>query len=64
MNQKKYILIITGIIILAIIAYFIFSKGDKIQQITVRVKKGTFPIEVTTTGELIAKSSIRYGSRT
>ncbi len=62
MNQKKYILIITGIIILAIIAYFIFSKGDKIQQITVRVKKGTFPIEVTTTGELIAKSSDKiYG---
>lgn len=62
MNQKKYILITTGIIILAIIAYFIFSKGDKTKQITVRVKKGTFPIEVTTTGELIAKSSDKiYG---
>lgn len=62
MNQKKYILIITGIILLAIIAYFIFSKGNKTHQITVRVKKGSFPIEVTTTGELIAKSSDKiYG---
>jgi hypothetical protein len=62
MNQKKYILITTGIIILAIIAYFIFSKGNKTQQITARVKKGSFPIEVTTTGELIAKSSDKiYG---
>jgi hypothetical protein len=62
MNQKKYILILAGVIILAIVAYFIFSKGTQTQQITVKVKKGSFPIEVTTTGELIAKSSDKiYG---
>jgi hypothetical protein len=62
MNQKKYILITAGIIILAIVAYFIFSKENKSQQVTVKVKKGVFPIEVTTTGELIAKSSDKiYG---
>jgi len=57
MKQKKVGYIIAGIFILAIVAYFIFSRNDKSQQITVKVKKGTFPIEVTTTGELFAKSS-------
>lgn len=62
MNQKKYILITAGVILLAIVAYFIFSKQNKTQQVTVKVKKGSFPIEVTTTGELIAKSSDKiYG---
>jgi hypothetical protein len=57
MKQKKIGYIIAGIFVLAIVAYFIFSRNDKSQQITVRVKQGTFPIEVTTTGELFAKSS-------
>jgi hypothetical protein len=57
MKQKKIGYILAGIFVLAIVAYFIFSRNDKSQQITVRVKKGTFPIEVTTTGELFAKSS-------
>ena len=57
MKQKKVGFIIAGFFILAIIAYFIFSRNDKSQQITVKVKKGTFPIEVITTGELFAKSS-------
>jgi|GEM_PF-44236 hypothetical protein len=57
MKQKKVGYIIAGFFILAIVVYFIFSKNDKSQQITVRAKKGTFPIEVTTTGELFAKSS-------
>jgi len=57
MKQKKVGYIIAGIFVLAIVAYFIFSRNDKSQQITVKVKKGTFPIEVTTTGELFAKSS-------
>jgi hypothetical protein len=57
MKQKKVGYIIAGIFLLAIVAYFIFSRNDKNQQITVRVKKGSFPIEVTTTGELFAKSS-------
>jgi hypothetical protein len=57
MKQKKVGYILAGIFVLAIVAYFIFSKNDKGQQITVKVKKGIFPIEVTTTGELFAKSS-------
>ena len=62
MNQKKYILITTGVILLAIVAYFIFSHDSKTQQVSIKVKKGKFPIEVTTTGELIAKSSDKiYG---
>ena len=60
--RKKSFIIIAGILGLAIIAYFFFSKSDKNQQITAKVKKGNFPIEVTTTGELIAKSSEKiYG---
>lgn len=57
MRQKKVGYIIAGVIVLAIVFYFIFSRNEKSQQITVRAKKGTFPIEVTTTGELFAKSS-------
>jgi hypothetical protein len=57
MKQKKIGYIIAGLFVLAIVGYFIFSKNDKGQQITVKVKKGNFPIEVTTTGELFAKSS-------
>ncbi len=57
MTRKKYIYLVTGILALAIISYFFFEKNDKEQQITSVVKKGSFPIEVTTTGELVAKSS-------
>jgi hypothetical protein len=62
MNQKKYFYLIAGVVILAIILYFIFSKNEKDQNVSFKVKRGTFPIEVTTTGELIAKSSEKiYG---
>jgi len=62
MIHKKYLIIIAGIIILAIIAYLVFAKTKTNQQISAKVKKGSFPIEVTTTGELIAKSSEKiYG---
>ena len=57
MTRKKYIYLIGSILILAIIASFFFGKNNKGQQITATVKKGNFPIEVTTTGELIAKSA-------
>jgi len=54
--------VIAGIALLAVIAYFVFSGNRKNQQIIATVKKGSFPIEVTTTGELIAKSSEKiYG---
>ncbi|MCX6245489.1 MAG: efflux RND transporter periplasmic adaptor subunit [Bacteroidetes bacterium] len=57
MKQKKVGYILGGIFVLVIIGYFIFSRDSKSELITIRVNKGTFPIEVTTTGELFAKSS-------
>jgi len=62
MSTKRYIYIFGGIILLAIILYIIFSKPEKKQEVVVQVKSGDLPIEVTTTGELIAKSSEKiYG---
>lgn len=62
MPKKKYIYSFLGIIVLAIVAYLLLSGEDKNQQIIAKVTKGNFPIEVTTTGELIAKSSEKiYG---
>jgi len=53
---------IAALFLLAIVAYFLFSTNNKDQHIIAKVKKGNFPIEVTTTGELIAKSSEKiYG---
>ena len=57
MNQRKFIYLASGLVFLALITYFFTIKSDKSKQITTKVKKGTFPIEVTTTGELVAKSS-------
>ena len=62
MNRKRYIYVIAGIAALAIISYFIFSKPQATQKIFAKVKKGNFPIEVTTTGELMAKSSEKIGA--
>lgn len=54
--------LIVAALLLAIAGYFLFGRNDKGQQVTATVKKGNFPIEVTTTGELIAKSSEKiYG---
>ncbi len=62
MKAKKYVYIFGGMIILAIILYLIFSGPETTQEVIVPVKSGSFPIEVTTTGELIAKSSEKiYG---
>ena len=62
MNQRKFAYTTGGVIVLAIIAYFLFFKNEKTEQVTVKVKKGNFPIEVTTTGELMARSSEKiYG---
>ena len=57
MTRKKYIYLAAALLLLLIVAYFFFARDTKGQQITAKVKKGDFPIEVTTTGELIAKSS-------
>jgi len=62
MNKRKYIYLILTALVLVILAFFFFGKNKKGQQITAAVKKGNFPIEVTTTGELVAKSSEKiYG---
>ncbi len=62
MKRKPTIYGIAALFLLAIVAYFLFSTNNKGQHIIAKVKKGNFPIEVTTTGELIAKSSEKiYG---
>ena len=62
MNRKKFYYLFAIILVLAIVAYMAFFKNDKNKQVLATVKKGNFPIEVTTTGELIAKSSEKiYG---
>ncbi len=62
MSRKKSVYLIAGILFLAIIGYFLFGRNSKNEQITATVKLGNFPIEVTTTGELMAKSSEKiYG---
>lgn len=57
MSSRKYLFIFAGIIVVAIVIYFIIPKQNKEDQIIAKVKKGNFPIEVSVTGELIAKSS-------
>ncbi|HNY01530.1 MAG TPA: hypothetical protein PKG48_03030 [Bacteroidales bacterium] len=62
MSRKKSVYLIAALLLLAIIAYFLFGRNNRSEQITATVKLGDFPIEVTTTGELIAKSSEKiYG---
>jgi len=62
MTTKKYLYIFAGIIILLVILYLVFSKPSDKTEISVKVQSGRFPIEVTTTGELMAKSSEKiYG---
>jgi hypothetical protein len=62
MSTKKYFYIFGGIILVAIILYLFLSKPAATEQVSVKVKNGQFPIEVTTTGELIAKRSEKiYG---
>ena len=62
MSTKKYLYIFGGFFVVAVILYFVLSKPAATEQVTVKVKQGRFPIEVTTTGELIAKRSEKiYG---
>ena len=57
MNSRKYAYIFAAVLILAIAVFFIFFRNSKNEFVTVKVREGKFPIEVTTTGELVAKSS-------
>jgi len=57
MTSRKNLLIFAGIIIVAIVVYLFIPKGGKDQEISAKVKQGNLPIEVSVTGELIAKSS-------
>ena len=62
MTRKKTYYLIAAALLLAIFFYFLLGKDNKNEQILATVKKGNFPIEVTTTGELVAKSSEKiYG---
>lgn len=62
MNQRKFAYLLAGILLVAILVYFFIPSKNETKQILVKVKKGVFPIEVTTTGELLAKSSEKiYG---
>jgi hypothetical protein len=57
MNLKKILFVATILIVVLAAGYFFFGKTEQSANIVATVKKGSFPIEVTTTGELIAKSS-------
>ena len=62
MTRKTTLIVIGVIVLITAIVFFLFSKPKKNAPITAKVKWGTFPIEVTTMGELIAKSSEKiYG---
>ncbi len=64
MTRKKYIYLTASVFFLAIVAYFVFGKNNKGEQIIASVKKGNFPIEVTTTGELNAKTADKINGPT
>lgn len=56
--KRKKMYIYSGVALLVIlVAFWFLGKSDKKQDILAVVKKGKFPIEVTTTGELNSKSS-------
>src|ERR1035437_9823632 len=56
--NKKRLYIISSVILLLIISWFIFKpSGNKKESIKIKVKKGEFLIEATSTGELQARNS-------
>ena len=59
--MKRKLLIGTGAIILLLIGYFVVigGKSDDVSAILVMVEKGSFMVEVETTGELEAKNSVK-----
>ncbi|MFC2125376.1 efflux RND transporter periplasmic adaptor subunit [Bacteroidota bacterium] len=59
--MKKVSLIIGGIIVVAVILFFAFKETGKTEttDIIVPVKQGKFIVDITTTGELEAKNSVK-----
>ncbi|MDH5604311.1 MAG: RND transporter, partial [Cyclobacteriaceae bacterium] len=58
--MNKNIFIIAGVVVAVGLVYMFFggSSEEEVEEIFVEVKKGDFQIDVTTTGELEAKSSV------
>ncbi len=59
--MKRNLLIGTGVLISAITLYFIFRNNESLEasDLYALVKKGTFKVEIETTGELEAKNSVK-----
>ncbi|HLF35238.1 MAG TPA: HlyD family efflux transporter periplasmic adaptor subunit [Cyclobacteriaceae bacterium] len=59
--MKKYSLIVIGIIVVAVVAFFAFSGTKKVENhdIILPVKRGKFTIDINTSGELEAKNSVK-----
>jgi len=56
--KKKWLFISIGAIVIIIISLFIFKKKPVQKELVSTVKKGTFEVIVTTTGELRAKNEV------
>ncbi len=58
--RKKYVVPIVALLIL-VVAYLIFSSSTSSENsdLIVEAKKGVFQIDITTSGELEAKSSVK-----
>jgi len=56
-RNNKIILSLSFIVLVTLIWYFSSSSVETTNTISIEVKKGTFVIDVTTTGELEARSS-------
>jgi HlyD family secretion protein len=64
--MKRNIIIASGVLVVALIIFFVARgsrKGDAIDIIT-NVKRGTFKVEIETTGELEAKNSVKITAPT
>lgn len=59
--MKRNLLIAAGVLVVLLIGYFAVrgSKRSKLADIMSTVKKGTFKVEIETTGELEAKNSVK-----
>lgn len=59
--MKKNLIIGAGVVVVLLIAYFVFggSKSDEIADVLATVKRGPFKVEIETTGELEAKNSVK-----